>query len=68
LSTLKRETVSQLQAVFEKHPGDARIIFQLESPQEYLITLKPNHFLKVQPGAEFIEEVERICGVGAVQL
>jgi DNA polymerase-3 subunit alpha len=68
LSTLKRETVSQLQAVFEKHPGDARIIFQLESPQEYLITLKPNQFLKVQPGAEFIEEVERICGVGAVQL
>ncbi len=67
LNALKKDTVGQLQSVFEKHPGEARIIFELESPREYLVTLKPNQFVKVQLGSEFIEEVEKICGVGAVQ-
>ena len=66
LHSLRKDTVSLLQSLFEKHPGEARIIFELESPREYLITLKPNQFVKVRPGSEFIEEVERICGVGAV--
>ncbi len=67
LNNLRRDTATQLQSVFGRHPGEAKIIFQLESLQEYLITFKPNQVAKVQPGFEFIEEVERICGVGSVQ-
>jgi DNA polymerase-3 subunit alpha len=57
----------RLQAVLGGHPGEAGVIFQLEHPKQYLVTLKPNHFVKVKADTQFIKEVESICGAGAVR-
>jgi len=57
----------KLQTVLGGHPGEASVIFQLEHPKQYLVTLKPNHFVKVKADNQFIKEVESICGAGAVR-
>jgi DNA polymerase III subunit alpha len=62
-----QNTALQLQSVIGSHPGETNVIFQLEYPKEYLITLRPNHFVKIKADPQFIKEVEDICGTGAVR-
>ncbi|PYV37274.1 MAG: hypothetical protein DMG06_28535 [Acidobacteria bacterium] len=57
----------RLQSVLGGHPGETRVIFQLEYPEQYLITLKPHQLVKVRADMQFIKEVESICGRGAVR-
>ena len=33
---------TRLQSVMGGHPGDTSVIFQLESPKQYLVTLRPH--------------------------
>jgi DNA polymerase-3 subunit alpha len=62
-----QNTALRLQSVIGNHPGETNVIFQLESPKEYLITLRLNHFVKIKADPQFIKEVEDICGTGAVR-
>ena len=67
LETVARDTAERLQRVFEGHPGEASVIFELEQPRAYLVTLRPNQFVKVKPSAQLVQEVESLCGGGAVK-
>jgi DNA polymerase-3 subunit alpha len=67
LRGLDDTVASRLQTVLGGHPGEASVIFQLEHPKQYLVTLKPSHFVKVTADVQFIKEVESICGAGAVR-
>ena len=58
---------TRLQSVMGGHPGDTSVIFQLESPKQYLVTLRPHQFVRVRADMRFIQEVESICGNGAVR-
>jgi hypothetical protein len=61
------DTPERLQHVLNGHPGDANVIFELEHPKAYLVTLRPNQFVRVKPSAQLVQEVESLCGAGAVK-
>ncbi len=67
LMEVQKDVAAKLQSVLEGHPGETSVIFQLEQPKEYLVTLRPNHFLKVRADGHFIRQVETICGSGAIR-
>jgi len=67
LGRTSHNTALRLQSVIGNHPGETNVMFQLEYPKEYLITLRPNHFVKIKADPQFIKEVEDICGTGAVR-
>jgi DNA polymerase-3 subunit alpha len=66
LASATQETVERLQRILDGHPGEAPVIFELEHPKAYLVTLRPSQFLKVRPNAHLVQEVESLCGAGAV--
>ncbi len=57
----------RLNLVMHKFSGEAAVIFELEHPEHYLVTLRPNPFLRIKPDTAFVQEVENLCGRGAVQ-
>ena len=67
LKGIDSTAATRLQEVLGGHPGEASVIFQLEHPKQYLVTLKASHFVRVKADGQFIKEVERICGAGAVR-
>ncbi|MEW5976743.1 MAG: DNA polymerase III subunit alpha [Acidobacteriota bacterium] len=67
LKELSDDTAQRLQTVLDGHPGETSVIFQLEQPKSYLVTLRPNHFLRVKTSSQFIRDVEMICGAGSVR-
>ncbi len=66
LAGIPPNEVEKLQTVLGQHPGEAGVVFQLEQPKAFLVTLRPNQFVKVLPNVQFVQEVESICGVGTV--
>jgi DNA polymerase III subunit alpha len=66
LERVTHGTVERLQRVLGGHPGEADVIFELEHPKAYLVTLRPNQFVKVRPNPQLVREVEDLCGTGAV--
>jgi DNA polymerase III alpha subunit len=67
LERVTQETPERLQRVLDGHPGEASVIFELEHPKAYLVTLRPNQFVRVKPCAQLVQEVESLCGPGAVK-
>lgn len=67
LEQMTSETVERLQRVLCEHPGEASVIFELEHPKVYLLTLRPNQLVKVRPDPQLVLKVENLCGVGAVR-
>jgi len=67
LERVSHDTAEKLQHVFDGHPGEASVIFELEHPKAYLVTLRPNQFVRVRPSAQLVQEVESLCGAGAVK-
>ncbi len=48
LERVSQDTAEKLQRVLDGHPGEASVIFELEHPKAYLVTLRPNQFVKSQ--------------------
>ena len=67
LERVTHGTVERLQRVLVGHPGEADVIFELEHPKAYLVTLRPNQFVKVRLNPQLVREVEDLCGAGAVK-
>ena len=67
LETATQDTAERLQRVLGGHPGEASVIFELEHPKAYLVTFRPNQFVRVKPSAQLVQEVESLCGAGAVK-
>ena len=67
LEKFTKGMLERLQRVLDGHPGEASVIFELEHPKAYLVTLRPNQFVRVKPCAQLVQEVESLCGAGAVK-
>jgi len=67
LERVTKDTPERLQRVLDGHPGEASVIFELEHPKAYLVTLRPNQFVRVKPCAQLVQEVESVCGAGTVK-
>ncbi len=67
LAGMDQGGATKLQSVLSGYPGETRVIFELEHPKAYLITLLPHQFVKVKLDLKFVQAVENICGAGAVR-
>ena len=67
LERVTHDTVDKLQRILDGHPGEASVIFELEHPKAYLVTFRANQFVRVKPSAQLVQEVENLCGNGAVK-
>ena len=56
----------QLFDLFQEKPGEASVRLELEREREFQALLEPD--LRVQPDAEFVATVEKICGKHSVRL
>lgn len=61
------ETAERLQRVLDGHPGEASVIFELEQPKAYLVTLRPHQLVKVKISSQLVQQVEGLCGAGSVR-
>jgi DNA polymerase III subunit alpha len=62
------DIAERLQPVIDEKRGPAEIIFELEFPGRYTAFVRPNSYVKISPDREFVEAVERICGMNTVRL
>jgi DNA polymerase-3 subunit alpha len=65
---LEEDAAASLLQLFEKNRGECSVVFELEHNRRFLVTLKPDDYIKVKPHPELIRAVEEICGIGAVKL
>jgi DNA polymerase-3 subunit alpha len=66
-----RETFEKLADLFAQHRGDKPVTFQLlvNGPDRPLrVRAQVSAHIRVRPSSVLVEEVERICGAGAVAL
>jgi len=62
------DIAERLQPVIDEKRGPAEIIFELEFPGRYTAFVRPNPYVKISPDREFVEKIERICGLDTVRL
>jgi DNA polymerase-3 subunit alpha len=66
-----RETFEALAEVFSRHKGDKPVTFQLllkGQPTALRVRAQVSAHIRVRPSPVLVEQVERICGPGAVSL
>ena len=61
------ETIDELHAIFSSQPGDAKVMFELESPGEFVAVMEAEGY-NVLPDRAFVRKVESLCGRGSVVL
>ena len=67
LETATVETVDVLHAHSTSHPGEAKILFDLERADDFMVIMEPEGY-NVQPDRAFIARVEELCGRGSVRI
>jgi hypothetical protein len=60
------ERAEALRELIQRKPGETDIRLRLEKPRDFAVILDLS--TKVHPDREFLHEVERICGVEAVEV
>ena len=66
-----RRTFEELAALFDRHRGDRRVIFEVEisdGPGRWRVSAAVNGQVRVRPSDELVGEVEQVCGKGSVCL
>ncbi len=61
------ETVEQLHAFCAAHRGDARVLFDLERPGDFMVIMEAEGY-NVLPDRAFMARVEELCGRGSVRI
>jgi DNA polymerase-3 subunit alpha len=59
------ETVDELHAIFVQSPGEAKVMFDLASPGEFVAVMEAEGY-NILPDRAFIRRVEELCGRGSV--
>ncbi len=60
-------TVDELHSFCSSHPGEARVLFDVERPGDFMVIMEPEGY-NVQPDRAFIARVEELCGRGSVRV
>jgi DNA polymerase-3 subunit alpha len=61
------DTVDVLHAHCASHPGEAKVLFDLERAGDFMVIMEPEGY-NVQPDRAFIARVEELCGRGSVRI
>jgi DNA polymerase-3 subunit alpha len=59
------DTIDELHAIFSASQGQAKVMFELESPGEFVAVMEAEGY-NVLPDRAFIRKVESLCGRGSV--
>jgi DNA polymerase-3 subunit alpha len=68
-AAVKRDAMRRLDGVFERHPGDRRVLFVVDvngGPQH--LRVRTGTARRIRPSDHFVRDVEAICGEGSVVL
>jgi DNA polymerase-3 subunit alpha len=61
------DTVSALHALFHDRPGEAKVLFDVERPGDFMVVMEAEGY-NVMPDRNFIGRVEELCGRGSVRV
>ncbi|MBZ5511585.1 MAG: DNA polymerase III subunit alpha [Acidobacteriia bacterium] len=67
LETATVETIDGLHAHCTSHPGEAKVLFDVERAGDFMVIMEPEGY-NVQPDRAFIARVEELCGRGSVRI
>jgi DNA polymerase-3 subunit alpha len=67
LESANQDTVSSLHALFHERPGEARVLFDVERPGDFMVVMEAEGY-NVMPDRSFIGRVEELCGRGSVRV
>jgi DNA polymerase III subunit alpha len=67
LDTATPSTVDALQTIFHERKGEAKVLFDLERPGDYMVVMEADGY-NVCPDRSFITRVEQLCGNGSVRI
>ncbi len=67
LHTATPDTIDDLHSVLTQHKGEARLLFDLERPGDFMVVMEAEGY-NVLPDRAFISRVEQICGRGTVRI
>jgi len=60
-------TVDALHSLFTERKGDARVLFDVERPGDFMVVMEAEGY-NVHPDRNFIARVEELCGRGSVRI
>ncbi len=67
LETANESTIDALEAVCRERPGDAKVLFDVERPGDFMVVMEAQGY-NVRPDRAFIAQVEELCGRGSVRV
>ena len=67
LDTARAETVDALHSLFRERRGEAKVLFSLERPGDFMVVMEADGY-NVQADRVFISRAEELCGRGSVQV
>ena len=67
LDLARPETVDALHNLFRERKGEAKVLFNLERPGDFMVVMEADGY-NVQADRVFISRAEELCGRGSVQV
>jgi DNA polymerase-3 subunit alpha len=67
LDAARAETVDALHTLFRERKGEAKVLFNLERPGDFMVVMEADGY-NVQADRVFISRAEELCGRGSVQV
>jgi DNA polymerase III subunit alpha len=67
LESTTSEVIDELHGILAAHKGDARVLFDLERPGDFMVVMEAEGY-NVMPDHAFISRVEELCGRGSVRV
>ena len=67
IEKMSEGTVDELHQILQEHRGEARLLFELERPGDFMVVMDGEGY-NVLPDYAFISRVEQLCGKGTVRV
>jgi DNA polymerase-3 subunit alpha len=68
LESATPSTIDALQSICRERKGEARVLFDLEKPRDFMAVMEVGDSYNVQADRAFVARVEELCGRGAVRV
>jgi hypothetical protein len=53
--------IEQLHQLLDQNRGECSVVFDLELPQKVVARVTPNHYVRIKPSPELIQEIVKLC-------
>jgi DNA polymerase-3 subunit alpha len=68
LESATPSTIDALQTICRERKGEARVLFDLEKPRDFMAVMEVGDSYNVEADRAFVARVEELCGRGAVRV